>query len=57
MYRLNQEAGVEATGTQRMLEMVVHLKNENANTSGLQTLVQQGTGTGFPAKSQEPEKS
>ena len=29
-----QEGGVEATGTQRMLEMVVHLKDENDNTSG-----------------------
>ena len=46
-----QEAGVEAMGIQK-LELVVHLKDENDNTSGSTDPVY-----GFPAKHQEPGKN
>lgn len=52
MYRLIKKQELKPWESRRMLELVVHLKDENDNTSGSTDPVY-----GFPAKHQEPEKN
>ena len=52
MYRLIKKQELKPWESRRMLELVVHLKDENDNTSGSTDPVY-----GFPAKHQEPGKN
>ena len=52
MYRLIKKQELKPRESRRILELVIHLQDENDNISGSTDPVY-----GFPAKKQEPQKS